>query len=186
MRLPGSVGGLLALAVARRQSTALHRGGPTGRVEVLSMLAVDLLLAIAHHLLMFALLAVLVVEMTLTRPGLDPRRLDRLGGLDFAYGATAGLLLAVGFARVFFGLKGPEYYFANVFFWLKIAAFLLVGMLSVAPTRRILAWRSRARTEPGYLPAAEEIATVRRYMHAEAMVFIVIPIFAALMARYSG
>lgn len=150
------------------------------------MLAVDLILAIAHHLLMFALLAVLVMEMMLARPGLGPDRLARLGGLDLAYGATAGLLLAVGFARVFFGLKGPEYYFANVFFWLKIAAFLIVGLLSVPPTRRILAWRARARTEPGFSPPADEIAVVRRYMHIEAMVFVLIPVFAALMARYSG
>ena len=150
------------------------------------MLAVDLLLAIAHHLLMFALLAVLVMEMMLAGPGLDSRRLNRLGGLDLAYGATAGLLLAVGFARVFFGLKGPEYYFANVFFWLKIAAFLAVGLLSVPPTRLILAWRGRARSDPAFSPPADEIAAVRRYMHVEAAVFVLIPVFAALMARYSG
>jgi putative membrane protein len=150
------------------------------------MLAVDLILAIAHHLLMFALLAVLVMEMMLARPGLGSDRLDRLGGLDIAYGATAGLLLAIGFARVFFGLKGPEYYFANVFFWLKVAAFLIVGLLSVPPTRRILAWRGRARAEPGFTPPADEIAVVRRYMHIEAVVFVLIPVFAALMARYSG
>ena len=150
------------------------------------MLAVDLLLAIAHHLLVFALLAVLVMEMMLARPGLDFGRLSRLGSLDIIYGATAGLLLAVGFARVFFGLKGPEYYFANVFFWLKIAAFLVVGLLSVPATRRILAWRGRARTEPGFVPPADEVAMVRRYMHAEATAFVIIPIFAALMARYSG
>lgn len=150
------------------------------------MLAVDLILAIAHHLLMFALLAVLVMEMMLARPGLGRDILRRLAGLDLAYGATAGLLLAVGFARVFLGLKGPEYYFANVFFWLKIAAFVIVGLLSVPPTRRIVAWRSRARSEPGFSPPAEEIAFVRRYMHVEAMVFVTIPVFAALMARYSG
>jgi putative membrane protein len=135
---------------------------------------------------MFALLAVLVMEMMLAGPGLDSRRLNRLGGLDLAYGTTAGLLLAVGFARVFFGLKGPEYYFANVFFWLKIAAFVVVGTLSVPPTRRIFAWRGRARTEPGFVPPADEIAMVRRYMHLEATVFVLIPVFAALMARYSG
>ncbi len=150
------------------------------------MLAVDLLLAIAHHLLMFALLAVLVAELMLARPGLGADRLGRLGSLDIAYGATAGLLLAVGFARVFLGLKGAEYYFANVFFWLKISAFLIVGILSVPPTRQILAWRNRARSDPGFAPPASEVSTVRRYLHAEAMVFVLIPVFAALMARYSG
>jgi putative membrane protein len=150
------------------------------------MLAIDLLLAIAHHLLMFALLAVLVMELMLARPGLVGERLARLGGLDLAYGAIAGLLLAVGFARVFFGLKAPEYYFANVFFWLKIAAFVLVGLLSVPPTRRIVAWRGQAKTNPSFSPPDAEIAGVRRYMHLEAMVFMLIPVFAALMARYSG
>jgi putative membrane protein len=150
------------------------------------MLEVDLVLAIAHHLLMFALLAVLVAELMLVRPALSGRRLERLGGLDLGYGAVAGLILVVGFARVFFGLKGPDYYLANVFFWLKIACFLLVGVLSVPPTRRILAWRGKAKLDPGFEPPAGEIATVRRYMHAEAVVFVLIPIFAALMARYGG
>ena len=150
------------------------------------MLEVDLILAIAHHLLMFALLAVLVMELTLVRPGLDAARIARIGGLDLAYGSIAGLILVVGFARVFFGLKGPEYYFANIFFWAKIAAFVVVGLLSLPPTRRIFSWRSRARAEPGFSPPADEIAAVRRYMHLEALVFMLIPIFAALMARYSG
>jgi len=148
------------------------------------MLEIDLVLAIAHHLLMFALVAVLVMELMLARPGLGAGRLDRLGSLDLSYGALAGLLLAVGFARVFLGLKGPDYYLGNVFFWLKIACFLMVGVLSVPPTRRIIAWRGKARIEPGFAPSDAEIATVRRYMHAEALFFVLIPVFAALMARY--
>lgn len=150
------------------------------------MLEVDLVLAILHHLLMFALLGILVAEMMLVRPELSGSRLARLGGLDLSYGAVAGLILVVGFARVFFGLKGPEYYFANIFFWLKIGCFLLVGVLSVPPTRRILAWRGKAKLDPGFAPPAGEIAMVRRYMHVEVVVFVFIPVFAALMARYSG
>ena len=150
------------------------------------MLEIDLILAIAHHLLMFGLLALLVMELMLIREGIAGNRLARLGSLDLGYGTLAGLLLAVGFARVFFGLKDPSYYFANVFFWLKIACFLLVGVLSVPATRMIVAWRARARLDPAYVPPAGEIATARRYMHAEAVFFVLIPIFAALMARYSG
>ena len=150
------------------------------------MLEIDLILAIAHHLLMFGLLAVLVTEMMLMRPGLAGGRLDRLGSLDLSYGALAGLLLAVGFARVFLGLKGPDYYLGNVFFWLKVTCFLLVGVISVPATRMIIAWRGRTRLEPDFAPSAAEIATARRYMHAEAAFFVLIPIFAALMARYGG
>ena len=66
----------------------------------------DLLLAIAHHLLVFALVAVLAAETVLVRPGLKGRALARLGGLDRFYGMAAGLIIIVGFSRVFFGLKG--------------------------------------------------------------------------------
>lgn len=149
------------------------------------MLGIDLVLAIAHHLLMFGLLAILVMELMLARPGIGRAGIDRLGSLDLSYGAVAGLILAIGFARVFFGLKGPDYYLGNLFFWLKIGCFLLVGVLSVPPTRRIIAWRARARREPGFLPPDAEIAAIRRYMHAEALFFVLIPVFAAAMARYS-
>ncbi len=146
----------------------------------------DLILAIGHHLLMFALLAVLVMEMMLVRPGMSAAQVARVAGLDIAYGVIAGLILVVGFSRVFFGLKGPDYYLGNVFFWAKIAAFLAVALLSVPPTLRIAGWRGRMRGEPAFSPAAGEIAAVRRFMHIEATVFVLIPIFAALMARYGG
>ena len=44
----------------------------------------DLLLAIAHHLLIFALVAVLAAETVLVRPGLTGNALARLGGIDRA------------------------------------------------------------------------------------------------------
>ena len=45
-----------------------------------------LALAIAHHLLVFALLGVLVAERTLVGGQLAPRRIRQLGRLDAAYG----------------------------------------------------------------------------------------------------
>lgn len=143
----------------------------------------DLILAIAHHLLMFALLSLLVMEMMLARPGLKGGAISRLSAYDLAYGTVAGLVLAVGFARVYFGLKGPDYYLSNPFFWAKICAFLAVGLLSIPPTMRVLAWRRTARTDPGFSPDIADIVRVRRFMHLEATVFVLIPIFAALMAR---
>jgi len=92
----------------------------------------------------------------------------------------------VGFGRVFFGLKGPQYYLTNVFFWAKIAAFVVVALLSVPPTLRIVGWRAAGRSNPDFRPESAEIRTVRSYMHWEAVVFVLIPIFAALMARGYG
>ena len=147
---------------------------------------VDLILAILHRLLMFALLSLLVIEMMTVRPGVRAEGIRRASRLDIAYGIVAGLILAVGFARVFFGLKGPDFYLSNPFFWAKIAAFLAVALLSLPPTPRLLGWRAKLRTEPDFIPPAAEIGNVRLFMHLEATVFVLIPVFAALMARGYG
>ena len=146
----------------------------------------DLILAIGHHLLMFALVAVLVMELMLVRPEMTSAHVARVARLDIAYGALAGAILAVGVARVVFGSRGYGYYLGNVFFWAKIAAFLAVGVLSIAPTRRIAVWRREARGNPDFRPQSGDVRSVRRVMHWEAVVFALIPIFAALMARYGG
>ena len=146
----------------------------------------DALLAIAHHLLIFALLGILVTEMVAIRPAMTRADVLYVARLDIAYGIVAVLILVVGFSRVFFGIKGPDFYFLNPVFWAKIVAFLIVGLLSVPPTLRIIRWRIAATADAGYRPSAEEVRGVRRFMHIEGMVFFTIPVFAALMARGYG
>jgi len=146
----------------------------------------DFLLACAHHLLIFALVAVLAAETVLVRPGLSGSAIVRLGGLDRAYGMLAGLILIVGFSRVFFGLKGWEYYIYYRVFWAKLTAFGIVGLLSIRPTMRIAEWNRKARAEGGHVVPDGEVSSVRAYLRAEAAVFIPIPILAAAMARGIG
>src|SRR3990172_5678297 len=105
----------------------------------------DLMLAIGHHLLMFAIVVVLVAEMMLVRPEMTAAQVVRVGRLDIAYGAIAGLILVVGFGRVFFGLRGWEFYLTNPYFWAKIVAFAVVAGLSAPPTMRIIGWRTATR-----------------------------------------
>lgn len=146
----------------------------------------DLLLAIAHHLLVFSLAAILAVELATIRPGLGGAALRRLGIVDLHYGLIAALILIVGFARVYMGVKGPEAYLGNWTFWAKVGAFALVGLLSAPPTLRILQWRKRARAEPGFALGAAEVQAVRPFLIAELAVFALIPVFAAMMARGIG
>ena len=146
----------------------------------------DLLLAIAHHLLVFSLAAILAVELATIRPGLSGAGLRRLGIVDLHYGLIAALILIVGFARVYMGVKGPEAYLGAWTFWAKIGAFALVGLLSAPPTLRILQWRRRARSEPDFALPAADVAAVRPFMIAEAVLFGLIPVFAAMMVRGFG
>lgn len=146
----------------------------------------DLILAILHHLLILSLAGLLSIEIALVQPGLAGKKLKDLGAIDAAYGATAGLILAVGFSRVFLGAKGSAFYLENPVFWAKIAAFAVVGLLSILPTIAILQWRKQAAANPAFSPSAAEVARTRRVLVLELAVFALIPIFAAAMARGYG
>jgi len=143
----------------------------------------DLLLAMAHHLLVFGIAALLASEAALLRPGLNPQQLRLLGTLDSLYGIFAVLILIVGFGRVFFGVRGSEFFLTNPWFWAKLAAFAIVGILSAPPTIRFIAWRRHAKTDAGFAITADDVRWVRRFFIGEIVAFAFIPLFAAAMVR---
>jgi putative membrane protein len=146
----------------------------------------DLILAIAHHLAVFGLVGILAAELVMLRPGITGAALHRLGRIDGAYGGVALLVLVAGFLRVFFGVSGADYYLENPVFWFKIGAFLLVGLLSIQPTIALIRWRREARTASAFVPADAAVARSRQFLLGEVLVLILIPVFAAAMARGYG
>jgi putative membrane protein len=148
-------------------------------------MATDLVLAIFHHFLAFLLVSVLATEWALIRPGLGGRNLALLGRLDAAYGGIAMTLIAIGVLRVFFGLKGWEFYIYNHAFWGKMAAFVAVALLSIGPTTRIVRWR-KAASDPACTVPDSEIETARSYIKVQIVGFALILAFAAAMARGIG
>ena len=149
-------------------------------------MATDLGLAAFHHLLVFGLVAMLVAEAVLLRGPLAADTIPRLAKLDAGYGLCAGLLLVVGLARVFHGVKGPDFYLHNPYFHAKIGAFLLVGLLSLLPTMRFLRWRKAQRANPGFVPDAAQLASLRTILRIELALLAAIFVLAAAMARYGG
>ncbi|KKC37718.1 membrane protein [Devosia epidermidihirudinis] len=147
---------------------------------------IDLLLAIAHHLAVFTLVAIFAAEFALVRPGLGGARLRQLANIDAVYGAMAGIVIVVGIVRVIFGASGWEYYVGNMMFWAKMAAILVVGLLSIMPTLAFRLWHKAQATDAAYEPPLADIKRQRRFIHAQAGVFLLIPIFAAAMARGYG
>ncbi|KUM26791.1 hypothetical protein AU467_19950 [Mesorhizobium loti] len=143
----------------------------------------DLLLAIAHHLLVFSLAGIIGAEFVLVRGDLGAAALKRLAGIDRHYGIIAALIVIVGICRVFFGLKGWEFYVYNWVFWAKMAAFITVGLLSIVPTVRFVSWNRQASGNPSFSVPAAELASVKNYVRAEGLIFLLIPVFAAAMAR---
>jgi len=146
----------------------------------------DLVLAIAHHLAVFALVGLFAAEFALLRPGLSGARIGQLARVDAAYGGVAGLVVIVGLLRVFFGAVDESYYWGNHAFWGKMAAFAIMGLLTVPPTLAIRRWAKAGETAPDYAPPDREISANRRLVHLQAAILLLIPAFAAAMARGYG
>ena len=144
------------------------------------------MLASLHHLAAFSFVAILAVEIALVRPGLDGAAVKRLGRVNVAFGIAAVCVLAAGSARVVYGIKGPAYYLGNWVFWTKMATFALIIFLSLWTTLRILAWKRLLRRDPEALPPKEEILQIRRVIHVEATLALLMPILGAAMARGYG
>lgn len=144
---------------------------------------IDLLLTIGHHLAVFSLVGIIAAEFALLRPGLAGPRVSQLARIDGAYGAMAGLVVIVGVLRVIFGASGWEYYVGNYAFWAKMAAFVAVGLLSIKPSIAIRHWALAAKTTADYAVPADDLANNRRFIHYQLGVLLLIPIFAAIMAR---
>ena len=103
-------------------------------------------------------------------------------------GSTCFYLVAVvaiivtGLLRVYFFAKGVAFYRDSEMFWIKMALFVLVGLLSLPPTFAFIATRRAAAGHDADL-APERFRRIRSFIVAELCVFALIPLAAAMMAR---
>ena len=142
--------------------------------------------AFLHHLAAFALVSTLAVEFALTRGELTVRNARAILLADALFGASAGIILVVGFLRVIYFEKGAAYYFHSAPFIAKISLFAIIGLLSIYPTRQFLSWRGALKQ--GAVPAIEpaKLRTIRSIIHWELAAVVVLVLCAALMARGIG
>lgn len=144
------------------------------------------LFAFLHHLSAFTLVGALAVEFVLIRAPLDMRTARWLQRADLAFGLSSGVLLVVGLLRVFQFEKGPDYYFHSAPFLAKLALFLAVGLVSIAPTREFLSW-SRSLKQRQVPPLSDDRRRrLRAIIHLELAGVALIILCAALLARGVG
>lgn len=145
----------------------------------------DLALAVAHHWALLLLIAALFAEFVLLRQPPSADGVRTLARVDQAYGGAAVLLLAAGFARVFWGAKGADFYLDNPVFWTKVAVFVMVGLLSIVPTVRYPRWLKQLKAT-GRLPQEAQVESTRRWVGWQLLLFVALPVLAAMMARGIG
>src|SRR5258706_3211511 len=144
------------------------------------------LMAFLHHIFAFTLTACLVYEFIAYRKGMTIEEARRIQRVDLVYGISAGLLLVVGLLRVFFFEKGVNFYIHSPFFWVKMAAFLIVGLLSIDPTIRYVRWNKTLTQNQAPDISELEFNRTRLLLWLELAGIVVILLSAAMMARGVG
>jgi putative membrane protein len=142
--------------------------------------------AFLHHLAAFVLVSAVAIEFVLIRTELTVRNARSLLIVDSVFGASAGVILIVGFLRVFYFEKGASYYFHSVPFIAKLSLFVLVGLLSIYPTLQFLSWRASLERGIAPLPGPAILRTIRTVLHAELGGLVILVLCATLMARGIG
>jgi putative membrane protein len=112
---------------------------------------------------------------------LDDAGWRRLLAADNVWGVAAGLWIASGLGRVFFGGKESAFYWHNGFFWLKLALFGMVFALEVTPMTTFIRVRSATRRGTALPPFSVEM--YRLINSAELVLVVTIVFVAAFMAR---
>src|ERR1035438_1967041 len=131
------------------------------------------LFAFLHHLCAFTLVSAVAIEFVLVRSELTLASARRLQVTDLVLGIAAGALFVIGLLRVFFFEKGAAYYFHSHAFLAKFALFIIIGLLSVIPTREFLSWR--AALQAGQVPAiaARKLKLVTAVIHGELLAIVI-------------
>jgi len=143
-------------------------------------------MAFLHHLFAFTLVATVVYEFIAYRKGMSVEEARRIQRADIMYGISAGILLVVGLLRVYFFEKGPAFYNQNPFFWVKMTAFIIVGLLSIDPTVRYIRWNKIVKENIAPEISDSEFKRTRILLWLEVIGLAVVLFSAAFMARGIG
>lgn len=149
-------------------------------------MVLESILAYLHISAILALVVFITSEAALCRPEwMNPIVVERLVKVDRIYGISAAAVLVTGLLRIYLGVKGSGWYWGNWLLHLKLGAFVVVALISIAPTLRFLRWRKALRAD-GSLPTADEVRRARKLVMLEAHIIPFIPLAAVFLARGFG
>lgn len=149
-------------------------------------MALSALFAFLHFVAVFGIFASVFLEWQTMSRNPSHAEATRIQRCDLWYGILAGVVLIVGFSRVYFFEKGHAFYTANPFFHAKLALFILVGLLSIYPTIRFLKWRQQTRSGQAPVVSEQEYRRIMVVLRAELVLLLGVALCASLMARAVG
>jgi putative membrane protein len=147
----------------------------------------DAVLAWVHFVAIFAFSGCLFAECFFYARILPASTLERLGRIDLAYGLLTIVVIASGVAHAIYSPKTFAFYMHDAIFWAKMGLFVVVGLLSIAPTMHLITLRGAQMGDASPVTIADRTYRVMRAcLITEVGLLLCIPLCAALMARGFG
>ena len=140
-----------------------------------------ILLRYFHFIAIFGLVSSIVGEHLLLKDVLSRKVLKKIAVVDRIQGASALLVVITGLTLWFLVGKPAEFYTRNWILHTKVTLVLVVGLMSIIPTRFFL--KNRKGTEDDMIAIPSRIKIIIR---AQLLLLFLIPLLAALMAQGRG
>jgi putative membrane protein len=136
-----------------------------------------------HFLAAFGVCAMVLYELVFLSQTPSLTTAKNIQRADMIYGLSALLVVLMGFIRVYYFEKGPDYYFNNPFFWIKLNAFAGVGLLSIYPSIKFFQWKPLLKSKTAPLLTTQTYHILRTLLILEVIGLLVMMISASLMAK---
>ncbi len=146
-------------------------------------MTLEAILASLHLVAILTLVTFMASQAAMCRiEWMNAAVVERLVRLDIIYQIAMVSVLATGLVRVFWGIKGVSWYATQPLLHLKITLFVVMAILSIAPTLAFRRWRRKLRTT-ATLPGAQELRKVRRLVMVQSHILPVVAVIAVFWAR---
>lgn len=129
------------------------------------------------------MISCLVLEYHLLKRENSQKEIRKLWIIDGIYGFSSITTLAAGFTLWFWVGRPASFYNESVLIWGKIGVFLIVGILSAAPTRFFFRHRSKNKIENALIEVPGQL---KKYVLVEIILLFLIPIMSVFMAQGFG
>ena len=149
-------------------------------------MTLEAILAAAHFIAILTAVVFVTSETAICRADwFNAKVVRRLVAVDRIYLAGLVLVGLTGLARIFWGMKGDDWYWSNGLLHLKLALYIAVVLLAIRPARSYRRWL-RELDASGALPPQAEIDSMRKQAFLAAHLIALVPIAAAFLARGFG
>ncbi len=144
------------------------------------------LVAYVHYLCIILCFGSLLFERLRLKDNLNRSEAISIILADIIYGLAGVMIIITGILRVRYYGQGAEFYTHNPLFWIKVASYIVVGLLSLYPTITYVLWAIPLSKNQLPTITNQMVSRFQLIINVELIGFSVIPLMASLMARGFG